>query len=46
MIGSKNFSFDVLENCTESLYVLRCDGFSWSDLGEPQEVLLKWRSSD
>lgn len=41
MIDSSNFSFDVLENCAEELYVMRCGGFAWSDLGEPDEVLLK-----
>lgn len=41
MINSRNFSLDVLENCSEELYVLRCGGFAWSDLGEPSEVLLK-----
>lgn len=41
MISNRNFSFDVLEKCQEELYVLRAGGFGWSDLGEPNEVLLK-----
>lgn len=41
MIGSRNFSLEILEKCAEELYVLRCSGFAWSDLGEPREVLLK-----
>lgn len=41
MFRTRNFSFDVLEKCKEELYVLRAGGFIWSDLGEPNEVLLK-----
>lgn len=41
MVASRNFSLDVLEKCADELYVLRCSGFAWSDLGEPREVLLK-----
>lgn len=41
LTGVRDFSFDVLEKCREELYVLRAGGFAWSDLGEPQEVLLK-----
>lgn len=41
MFRNRNFSYNVLEKCREDLYVLRAGGFKWSDLGEPQEVLLK-----
>lgn len=41
MTAKRDFSFDILEKCRETLYVLRAGGFSWSDLGEPREVLLK-----
>lgn len=38
-IGETNFSSEVLESCTDELYVLRVNDVSWSDWGEPQRVL-------
>jgi hypothetical protein len=38
-INDVNFSSDVLEKCTEELFVLRVSDVTWSDWGEPQRVL-------
>lgn len=38
-INEVNFSSEVLEKCTEDLYVLRVSDVTWSDWGEPQRVL-------
>jgi len=38
-INDVNFSSEVLEKCTNDLFVLRVSDVSWSDWGEPQRVL-------
>ncbi len=38
-IEETNFSSEVLEKCTNELYVLRVSDVTWSDWGEPQRVL-------
>lgn len=38
-INEINFSSEVLEKCTEELFVLRVSDVTWSDWGEPQRVL-------
>jgi mannose-1-phosphate guanylyltransferase len=38
-ISEVNFSSQVLEKCTEELFVLRVGDVAWSDWGEPQRVL-------
>jgi mannose-1-phosphate guanylyltransferase len=38
-IHETNFSSEVLEKCTNELYVLRVSDVTWSDWGEPQRVL-------
>lgn len=37
-INETNFSSEVLEKCTEDLFVLRVSDVTWSDWGEPQRV--------
>lgn len=38
-INEINFSSEVLEKCTNELFVLRVSDVTWSDWGEPQRVL-------
>lgn len=38
-IEETNFSSEVLEKCTNELFVLRVSDVTWSDWGEPQRVL-------
>lgn len=38
-IGEINFSSEVLEKCTDELFVLRVGDVGWSDWGEPHRVL-------